>query len=216
MVVRAGALLAITMLGSAAPLRAQDSGAWQVGFDMLQSASGSRPGNVFSGQMRGVREQAVALRLSTSLARLGAVRLRYTAQVVPYQAMRGVERYTAFANGDTVTAYILQGYTTARGAGVVPLGLDLGVALGPRVLVSAGAGVGIAAFTQHVPVAGSRQRAFTAEWGTRLQLDLRRGRSLDIGYRWKHTSNGLTAYENPGVDSRLVTLGVGWTVRVPR
>ena len=111
---------------------------------------------------------------------------------------------------------MITGRAPALGIGLVPLGLDLDTRLGRRVHLGVGAGVGIAGFTRHVPVAASRRRAFTAEWGTRLRVDLDHGRALLLGFRWKHTSNGFTAWENPGVDSRMLQAGLSWTVRAPR
>ena len=47
--------------------------------------------------------------------------------------------------------------------------------------------------------------AFTAEWGARIEVDLSARQALTLGYRWKHTPNGTTTDENPGMDSRLLT-----------
>ncbi len=203
------------LLLSGRAVGAQTSGTWELSAELLQSVRASRPNPVFLGQATDIGESALSLRASTTLVRLGPVRLHYVAQVLPLVRLSGVERYGTLATSVS-TFYVITGRAPAWGIGVVPLGLDLDARLGRRVRLGVGAGAGIAGFSQHVPVAASRQRAFTAEWGTRLRVDLDRGRALQLGYRWKHTSNGLTAWENPGIDSRMLSAGLSWTVRAPR
>jgi Lipid A 3-O-deacylase (PagL) len=207
-------LCPVAIVASATGLLAQ-TGTWDVGLDALQSVTSSRPNSVFGGQGVGIAESALSLRASTDLLRLGPIRLRYTAQLLPVIRMSNIEDYGALTTSVS-TIYVVTGRSPAYGIGVVPLGLDLDTRLGRRVQIGAGVGAGIAGFSRHVPVAASRQRAFTAEWGTRVRLELDDARALVLGFRWKHTSNGLTAWENPGVDSRMVSAGISWRVRAPR
>jgi len=215
MVTRTIACALVTLLVCGAPLQAQETSPWALGVDLLHSGTGSRPGQVFQGATRGVGESAVALRAATTLARLGPVRLQYVAQLLPLVRVTGVESATAL-QGRLQQIFVLGDAAPAYGIGAVPLGLDLATQLGTRVRVSSGAGVGIATFSRNVPVAASRQRVFTAEWGARLEIDVAAGRALTLGYRWKHTSDGMTASENPGFDSRLFTVGIQRTLRIPR
>jgi hypothetical protein len=191
------------------------TGAWDVGLDALQSVTSSRPNSIFGGQGAGIGESALSLRASTDLLRIGPVRLRYTAQLLPVIRMSNIEDYSPLTTSVS-TIYVVTGRSPSYGVGVVPLGLDLNTRLGHRVQLEMGIGAGIVGFSRHVPVAASRQRAFTAEWGTRVRLELDEARALLFGFRWKHTSNGLTAWENPGVDSRMVSAGISWRVRAPR
>ncbi len=193
----------------------QGAGEWEISTQIMNSVRPSAAGAVFAGQAVGVSQAAAAVRATTDLLRLGPVRLRYSAQVLPAIRLGGVEQYAAL-QVDGQTTYILSGTRTAYGIGVVPLGLDLATHLGPRVRLQAGAGVGIAGFTQHVPLAGSRRRNFTAEWDGMLMVRAGGARWLQLGMRWKHISNGNTAWENPGIDNRMVFAGMSWRVRAPR
>jgi hypothetical protein len=205
-------VIAITV---ATPVSAQSAGIWEVGVQGMADPGSSRPNSVFLGATEGVRQEALAIRATTDLLRLGRLRVRYSAQLLPAMQLRNVERYAELAN-DQGTTYIITGTGTSRGIGFVPIGLDLNVQVAPRLRVQTGAGIGIAWFSQNVPVAGARQRNFIAEWDVQLAVDLRHGRALQLGTRWRHLSNGLTAFENPGVDNRLLFAGMSWRVRAPR
>ena len=215
MVIRVVITHAALLLLGATVLGAQATATWELGSEVMQSLTPSRPNAVFGGQASDIGESALSLRASTTLVRLGPVRLRYAAQLLPVIRLSAVEQYGTLATSVS-TFYVITGRAPAWGIGLVPLGLDLDTRLGRRVHLNVGAGVGIAGFSRHVPVAASRRRAFTAEWGTRLRVDLDHGRALLLGLRWKHTSNGLTAWENPGLDSRMLSAGFSWTVRAPR
>jgi hypothetical protein len=39
---------------------------------------------------------------------------------------------------------------------------------------------------------------------------------VQLGIRWKHLSNGFTAYENPGIDNRMVFAGMSTRVHARR
>jgi len=195
--------------------QAQDSGIWEISAQAMQSVGASTSVTVFDARAAGVTQSAIALRASTNLLRLGPASLRYTAQLLPVIRLGGVDRYTPLQNG-AVTTYVLDGTREVYGVGVVPLGLELATRVGRRVKLQAGAGIGMAGFTQHVPYAASRQRNFIAEWDGALHLHAGGDRWVQLGARWRHISNGNTAWENPGIDNRMLFAGVSWRVRAPR
>jgi hypothetical protein len=211
---RTAAALACSMLVSA-PLTAQSSAIWEIGVQAMGDPGSSRPNGVFLGATRGVQQEALAIRATTDLLRLGPLRMRYTAQLLPVIQLRHVERYTEL-NDERGITYIITGQGTARGIGVTPIGLDLSAQIAPRLRLQGGGGLGIAAFSQNIPVAGARRRNFIAEWEAHLAVDLHHGRALQAGMRWRHISNGLTALENPGIDNRLLFVGLSWRIRAPR
>lgn len=206
--------LALCRASHAGIATAQLSRSWQIGTEVMHSPEASAPGSFFGGQAPGIRQSALAIRATTDLLRLGAVRLRYSAQLLPVIRLTNVERYSIIGD-DESRLYVLSGRTTAYGVGIVPVGLDLNVPLGSRIQFQLGAGAGITRFAQHVPVAGSRQRNFTAEGDMAFMIRTGSDRWLQLGMRWKHISNGLTAYENPGFDNRLLFAGMSWRVRAP-
>ncbi len=181
----------------------------------MHSPRSSRPNDVFGAQTAGIGQSAIALRASTDLLHLGVIRLRYAAQMLPVIRLTNVERYTRLETS-VANAYVVSSGARATGIGFVPIGLDLTADLHRRAKLQIGAGAGIAWFSQNVPVAGARQRNFTAEWDGALLLNAGRDRWLQLGMRWKHISNGLTAWENPGIDNRMLFAGMSWRVHAPR
>ncbi len=210
MVIR-GFTTASACLALASPAAAQTIGAWDVAPQFMTTLAASTPNSVFGGQATGITQTAFAIRASTDLLHARRVHLRYTAQLLPIVYLRGVERYSELpATGSRL--YVVNGKTSAYGVGLVPIGLDLAVDVARRVRFQLGAGAGLYRFSQHIPLAAGRQRNFSAEWDGTLMFDTGRDRWLQLGMRWKHLSNGFTAYENPGIDNRM--LFAGMSVRV--
>jgi Lipid A 3-O-deacylase (PagL) len=210
-----GTIATISLALWATGANAQSLGSWDLGVQMMHSPTTSTPNSFFGALTPDVTQSAFAIRAATDLLRLGPVRLRYSAQLIPIITLDGVERYESIRNVET-TLYVLAGRTRAYGVGLVPIGLDVSVDLHPRVRLQTSAGAGITRFNQHVPVAGGRQRNFTAEWDGAVLFDVGHARWVQLGVRWKHISNGVTAWENPGVDNRMVFAGMSWRVRAPR
>lgn len=207
-------LFACCVVVCAGAAHAQSSREWELGAQVMSSPAASAPDLFFGGQAAGIGQTAVAIRASTDLLRLGPVRLRYSAQLLPLIRLTNVERYTSVGDAES-RVYILSGRTAAYGVGFVPLGLDISVPLGSRIRFQVGAGAGISRFSQHVPVAGGRQRNFTAEGDAAVVIRAGTDRWFQFGMRWKHISNGLTAFENPGIDNRLLFAGMSWRLRAP-
>jgi hypothetical protein len=209
------AITALLLIVSASRAGAQAVGSWEIGSQFMLSPSGSAPNSVFGGQAAGVNQSAIALRASADLLRIGPIMLRYSAQLLPMIRLDGVEQYTTISDPSSRT-YVLNGRGPSYGIGFVPLGLDLSATLAPRVRVQIGGGVGMTRFSRNVPVAGSRQRNFSAEWDGLIAIGAGRDRWVQLGMRWKHISNGMTAWENPGIDNRMLFAGLSWRVRAPR
>ena len=124
-----------------------------------------------------------------------------------------IERYELLESPDR-SIYVLSGTGSASGIGLSPIGLQLAIDLTSRVRAQFGTATSIAVFTQHVPSAGGARRNFSAEWDAAVQVAAGRDRWIQLGLRWKHISNGFTAYENPGVDNRMIV--VGYSTRIGR
>lgn len=179
----------------------------------MGSPTGSEPGVFFGGQVSGVRQSGIAIRASTDLVAVGPVHLRYTAQLLPLMMLSHIERYELLESPDR-SIYVLSGTGSASGIGLSPIGLQLAIDLASRVRVQVGAATGISVFTQHIPSAGGARRNFSAEWDAAVQVAAGRDRWIQLGLRWKHISNGFTAFENPGVDNRMIV--VGYSTRIGR
>ena len=196
-------------------LAAQNLGAWDVSTQVMHSVKASIPNEVFGGQTVGISQTALSVRASTDLIRIGRTRLRYSAQLLPVVALSNVERYSKL-DGDRGPLYVLSDSARAYGIGFVPVGIDIAVDVMRRARLQIGTGAGIMWFTQNVPVAAARQRNFTVEWDAALLLNAGKNRWVQVGMRWKHISNGLTAWENPGIDNRMLFAGMSWRFHAPR
>ena len=186
---------------------------WDLSVEAMGSPTASKPGFFFGGQVSGTRQSGIAIRASTDLIAVGPVHLRYSAQLMPAIVLSHVEQYELLETPGR-SVYVLSGTGNTYGIGLSPIGLQLAIDLASRVRAQFGAGAGFAVFTQHIPSAGGARRNFSAEWDAALQVAAGRDRWIQLGLRWKHISNGFTAYENPGVDNRMIV--VGYSTRIGR
>ncbi|HYW52119.1 MAG TPA: hypothetical protein VE861_16000, partial [Gemmatimonadaceae bacterium] len=76
----------------------------------MHATSPSSPGLFFGAQTAGIGQSAIAVRASTDLLRVGPLRLRYSAQLLPVVRLSNVERYTTIDDAGDRT-YVLQGRT---------------------------------------------------------------------------------------------------------
>ena len=207
--------VASVCLALASTAGAQTIGVWDIAPQVMTTLAGSTPNSVFGGQATGISQTAFAIRASTDLLSTGRVHVRYAAQLLPIVSLRGVERYSELpATGSRL--YVVNGKTAAFGVGLVPIGLDVAVDVTRRVRFQIGAGAGVYRFSQHIPLAAGRQRNFSAEWDGTVMFDAGHDRWLQVGVRWKHLSNGFTAYENPGIDNRMLVAGMSFRVGTQR
>ena len=208
----------IAMVASTAPSFAQgEPRTWELGVQ-LGAAGDSRNPGWFGARFRGAAQQALTASAALDLVRIGPAAIRYVAHVEPLVRLGDVEHHASLgtldlADGDPASLfrlYAVGGRTTVWGAALVPFGLALDARLHSRFRLQAASGLGIAAFTRHVPSAAARQRNFIAQLEASALVRLDATRWLEAGVRWRHLSNGNTAWENPGLDSRLVVLGLRW------
>jgi hypothetical protein len=187
--------------------QSSDSRAWSVTMELQGSTAASRAEGWFGGAASGVTQQAIAARFSTPLLTLGYVRLVYAATFVPAVRLGGVEKATQVpGSGGRIVA--LQRPGAAWGAGVVPMQLGVDLPLGSRVRFETNAGVGAAWFSRPIPTFAARQRNFVLQWDAGVSLGLTRTSALALGLTSRHLSNGFTAYENLGLDNRLLVMGL--------
>jgi len=99
-------------------------------------------------------------------------------------------------------------YRTAYAAGGSPLGLQLRLfPQAPARLVLHTNG-GALFFSDRIPDFQSTRFNFTAEAGGAVRLPVARGRRLELGYRYHHTSNAGTGRANPGLNAHVLYMGV--------
>jgi Lipid A 3-O-deacylase (PagL) len=98
---------------------------------------------------------------------------------------------------------------TAYGAGVSPVGFQ--VNFGPKkVQPFLNGSVGLLYFNRQVPLRDSSQFNFTYTGGAGVEIFVRPGRSLTLGWKYHHLSNAETGTLNPGIDSGVFYAGFSW------
>jgi hypothetical protein len=98
--------------------------------------------------------------------------------------------------------------TTAFGAGVLPLGLTGLVPVAPHVRLQLRGAAGVLRLSQPVPLMQGHKFNFTAEASTGVELRVSSKVFVTAGMVFNHISNGGTAQINPGMDSRLLEVGI--------
>lgn len=98
---------------------------------------------------------------------------------------------------------------TAYAAGIAPLGFEGVVTLSDRIGVSAGVEGGALYFDRRIPDPGETRFNFVADANVALRVSLGAARpTLVGGFRLNHISNGGTGRVNPGMDSKLLFIGI--------
>lgn len=98
---------------------------------------------------------------------------------------------------------------TAYGAGIAPLGLEGVLTLTPMIGLGVGAEGGALYFNRRIPDPGETRFNFMADANVALRLSLGASRpTLLGGFQLNHISNGGTGRVNPGMDSRLLFVGL--------
>lgn len=96
---------------------------------------------------------------------------------------------------------------TVPGFGITPVGLQLRAFARRKVQMTFALGLGAAWYQRPIPDPDERQLNFMGDAGVGVQFELGDAAVL-AGIRHSHTSNGGTGEVNPGLDSRVVYLGV--------
>jgi len=120
---------------------------------------------------------------------------KYKASLIPF----------AFINGNEATL-LLRTSRSVYSGGAEPIGLQLNFRNNRRLQPFVNATGGFLYFTEQMPVANSSQYNFTFSFGGGVEI-FSKCKSLLLGYRYHHISNGSTAALNPGIDLQMLSLG---------
>ncbi len=103
---------------------------------------------------------------------------------------------------------------TVHGYGVTPIGLQLRTFPQNRVQLVFGLNLGVAWYEKPVPDPDEKQLNFMGDLTAGVQVRVGRSDALLAGVRQNHTSNANTGAANPGLDSRVLYVGMtrslGW------
>ena len=198
---------------AASDTTAPNGAAWQLG----PFVGGARHSPITSnlGATPGRDHLFVGVEAVTSMVRLGALQLRYAAQVLPLVVITGRTVPLGY-RGPRAPDGLLPTPDRVYATGLSPFGLELATPLEHRLSVFAATSAGALLFTRPFPVPEARRLNFTLEYGGGVRLRTTRTAWVRVGYKHHHLSNAYTALMNPGLDARVVYVGYEWTVRLPR
>jgi hypothetical protein len=163
------------------------------------------------------------LRWSRTLQGNQRVRLDYMADLLPVVISTEMPIYERIATSSAICpantmclentyAYgSLLGTRTVFGVGATPLGLQLRTVATNRIEIVARTSAGLIQFSRRIPDPEERRLNYTLDAGLGLTTRLSSGTSLDVGFRLNHISNGGRGAVNPGMNSRMLEVGISRT-----
>ena len=147
-----------------------------------------------------------AFRYGRTLAANDHLALQYTLDAIPMAlAVGNIKSSTTVATpAGPVTTFTR---STAYGAGVTPLGLQLDFANGSRVKPFIHVNGGLLVFTESVPLPDAGRLALIGEAGAGLRVFTSERRAVSFGVRFHHISNGDRAGANRGLNQFVIYAG---------
>lgn len=158
----------------------------------------------------GRRVYLTGLRLESVLGTTGPMALVSTMELIPIAVVERTNADTSTCYKDQVGRQICEydrSAQVAAGTGAAPVGLKLLFNRAHAVRFYAAGAAGALLFSSDVPVSRSRRLNFTFEYGTGLEMPVN-GRTLSVGYKFYHISNGGSGRVNPGLDANVFYVGL--------
>lgn len=97
---------------------------------------------------------------------------------------------------------------TTRGYAVTPVGLQMRALRGGPVEIVVGASFGAAMYDQRIPDPGEKRLNFMGDVTLGVQVPTELGVTVLAGVRQNHTSNANTGEVNPGLEARVLYVGL--------
>ena len=155
----------------------------------------------------------VGIRLGRELPVSRVVAVDYYMDLVPLLvSTNNPVRYTGFRvcakTAPTCDNALTMHTATVRGIGVTPIGIQLRAFPRSRVQAVFALNLGAAWYNRPVPDPDEQRLNFMGDVAAGVQMRVGRSSSIVAGLRQHHTSNAETGRVNPGIDSRVLHLGI--------
>lgn len=165
---------------------------------------------------RGLMMVGLQRRWFLSANRSGSLELDYTIDLLPVVLSTDMPEYVirdvpcgaGTQRGCLTQVSILTGEHTAHGAGASPVGFLGRWRVSPDVGLQLRASGGMIYFSQAIPDPLGCQLNFTADAGVAVDIRVTSKLALVAGWRLNHISNGGRGKVNPGMNSRMIELGL--------
>ena len=155
------------------------------------------------GRAEDARFGMIAFRYSRRFNNSDTVNLKYTADLVPAAFLN----YQDFEAMPTPPHFITLVRPTRYAFGAAPLGMQVNFRPRKNLQPFIGAAGGMLYFNKRTPNDFGTRFAFTADVGGGVEFRLKDKRSLSVGYKFYHISNGGRGIVNPGFDNNLFYVG---------
>jgi hypothetical protein len=187
-------------------------GVWQLG--VVAGAARNSPNDGLLGTIPHRDLFMLGLQASTPLLRLGAVRVNYVAQVIPFFVIvdRAAPAYDPYLDANGIARLPERSYAF----GISPFGIEVVSPLWRRASLFGATSGGGLIFTRKFPDVTGRRTNFTLEAGGGIRVRVGAAQWGQFGYKYHHISNAGTAFANPGLDGNIFYAGYQWAVRLPR
>lgn len=158
-----------------------------------------------TGRTKDARFGVVAARYARRFNNNDTVNLKYTFDAIPVAVLNYPDTDLPVAG-----AVIPAGFgerRTAYGFGISPLGLQVNFRPRKKVQPFVEATGGLLYLDKRVPRFTGTRFQFTANVGAGIEFMLANKRSVTVGYKYFHISNGDRGATNPGFDNNLFYVG---------
>src|SRR5882724_6298457 len=147
----------------------------------------------------------IGLRYGRVLKTSKTVAFEWTIDVIPVSVLSNPRpEVTSAGPGFTITSLVRH---SVYGFGAAPIGWKLNFRRNRRLQPFAQATGGFLYFNRQAPVDDSSRFNFTFDFSGGVQIVNSNRRSVTIGYKYQHISNGFTGTFNPGVDVQMAFAG---------
>lgn len=96
---------------------------------------------------------------------------------------------------------------TKHAFGIAPLGLQVNFRPRKKLQPFVESSGGFLYFNKRTPNSTGTRFNFTADVGGGFEIKMKDKRSLTVGYKYYHVSNGFRGIDNPGYDNNLFYIG---------
>lgn len=163
----------------------------------------STNGFLFAGKTPDVRFAVIGFRYSRRFNNSRYLNLKYTADVFPVAFLSYPD-----SEADLSAPAKKRDTRPLRTAiGIQPFGIQLNLRPRKAIRPFARASAGFMYVNKRTPNYVGTRFEFTASFGGGIEIGLKKGRAISVGYSYFHISNGYRGDENPGFDNNLFWIG---------
>ena len=158
-----------------------------------------------TGRTKDARFGLLAVRYARRFNNNNKVNLKYTLDLVPAAILSNPDFRFVQTNAN---AFRIDKFRrTSYAFGIIPVGLQINFRPRKKVQPFIEGSGGFVYFNKRIPNELGTHFTFTADVGAGAEFLLKNARSVTVGYKYFHLSNGNRGVQNPGIDNNLIYVG---------